>query len=233
MSKILILGQTGSGKSTSIGAIPELGHKGLKPEETFIISCTNKPLPFKGSDKMYPIGTPKEGRRYITNNGLNISKAIQFINAGRPDIRTIVIDDLNYVLQDDYMQNAMKGGYDVFKKMGYEFGSIFLAMEGVRADLDFICMAHFEEYRANSFDGISYRFKTVGKMVNDYLTPEGKFEIVLYCKQEIDDEKKMTKSFVTNFDGIYPAKSPIGMFSDVVIPNDLGYVLDKVHEYYS
>lgn len=66
-----------------------------------------------------------------------------------------------------------------------------------------------------------------------YITPEGKFEIVLYGKTLFDNkEKKSVRVFVTNFDGEYPSKSPVGMF-DLYIPNDLGYVIDKVEEYYN
>ena len=67
---------------------------------------------------------------------------------------------------------------------------------------------------------------------DQYITPEGKFEIVLYGKSYYDEkEKKSIRQFVTNDDGVYPAKSPIGMF-DLYIPNDLGFVVDKIAEYY-
>lgn len=69
---------------------------------------------------------------------------------------------------------------------------------------------------------------------DQYITPEGKFEIVLYGKSSFDEkEKKSIRQFVTNDDGVYPSKSPVGMFSDLYIPNDLGYVIDKVNEYYN
>ena len=81
-------------------------------------------------------------------------------------------------------------------------------------------------------DSISYRYKSTGNMVDQYITPEGKFEIVLYGKSSFDEkEKKSIREFVTNDDGVYPAKSPIGMF-DLYIPNDLGLVVDKIAEYY-
>ena len=68
----------------------------------------------------------------------------------------------------------------------------------------------------------------------DYITPEGKFEVVLFLNQTYDDqEKKVNKFFVTNYDGEYPAKSPVGMFQNMYIPNDLGFVVKRVHEYYN
>jgi hypothetical protein len=69
-------------------------------------------------------------------------------------------------------------------------------------------------------------------MVQDYISPEGKFEIVLFADQQFDDNTKTVKKiFVTNYDGDLPAKSPVGMFDSIIIPNDLGYVLDKINEY--
>ena len=66
-----------------------------------------------------------------------------------------------------------------------------------------------------------------------YITPEGKFEIVLFGKDSYDEnQKKSIRQFVTNNDGVYPAKSPIGLFEDLYIPNDLGYVVEKIKEYY-
>lgn len=67
----------------------------------------------------------------------------------------------------------------------------------------------------------------------DYITPEGKFDIVLFGKQSFDEQtKKITKNFVTNFDGRFPSKSPVGMFEELYIPNDLGYVEKAVRAYY-
>ena len=137
-------------------------------------------------------------------------------------------------MQDYYMAKAITGGYDVFKKIGYFMGNIFTAIENVPNDKNFIVMAHFEEYKDSNTDTISFRLKTVGKMVSDYITAEGKFEIVLFGKQAVEekeDKKILIKKFVTNFDGQYPAKSPYGMFSDIYIPNDLGFIKNQIDEY--
>ena len=71
-------------------------------------------------------------------------------------------------------------------------------------------------------------------MVQDYITPEGKFDIVLFGNQTYDEqEKKVIKEYVTNFDGRFPAKSPVGMFKEKYIPNDLGLVEKAIEEYYN
>ena len=69
-------------------------------------------------------------------------------------------------------------------------------------------------------------------MLDSKVTLEGLFTVVLYGKQTWDDkEKKVTKQFVTNFDGQFPAKSPVGMFKDTYILNDLGAVAKAIYEY--
>jgi hypothetical protein len=69
-------------------------------------------------------------------------------------------------------------------------------------------------------------------MLDNKITLEGLFTVILYGKQGYDMEaKKPTKQFVTNFDGEYPAKSPIGMFNDLYIPNDLGLVAQTIDRY--
>lgn len=118
------------------------------------------------------------------------------------------------------------------KKIGYGMGLIFDAINSVPENKTIICLAHFEEYKDKNGDSISYRYKSTGNMVDQYITPEGKFEIVLYGKATYDNkEKKSIREFVTNDDGVYPAKSPVGML-DLYVPNDLGYIVDAVKAYY-
>ena len=233
MSKILILAKSGFGKSTSIGEIPELGLKGLDPKTTYLISCVNKPLPFRGANKKFVVTAPNNptgGNRVITNDAEIVAKIINML--AKSPYKNIVLDDMNYMAQDYYMKNALKGGWDTPKKIGYNTGLVFDAINAVPEDKNIICLAHYEEYKDKNGDSISYRYKSTGNMVDQYITPEGKFEIVLYGKSSFDEkEKKSIREFVTNDDGVYPAKSPIGMF-DLYIPNDLGLVVDKIAEYY-
>lgn len=119
MSKVLILAPTGFGKSTSIGNIPELGIKGLDPSVTYLFTVKSKPLPFRGSNQSYKITTPKgslsetlkSGNRYISNNAKDIAEGIKIISKN-PKHTNIVLDDANYIMQDYYMKNALKSGWD-------------------------------------------------------------------------------------------------------------------------
>lgn len=241
--KALVLAKSGFGKSTSIGAIPELGLKGLDPTKTYLISCVNKPLPFRGAASQYKIAKVKSqltdktfpaeiasGNRLISNDAKTIATVIELL-ADSP-YENIVLDDMNYISQDFYMKNALKGGWDTPKQIGYGMGLIFDAINKIPEDKNMICLAHYEEYKDKNGDSISYRYKSTGNMVDQYITPEGKFEVVLYGKASYDEkEKKSIREFVTNDDGQYPAKSPVGMFP-LYIPNDLGYVVDAMKEYY-
>lgn len=220
------------GKSSSLGHIPELNIKGLDPKETFILACANKALPFRGWMKQYvKKDPPTEGNYYYTINPETIASAIRAL-AKKDGIRNIVIDDSNYLMQDYYMANAMKSGFDVFKKIGLFMGNIFDAINSVPIEKNVIMMAHFEDYQVSNSGTLSFRMKTVGKMTNQYITPEGKFEIVLFGTQRVNEQiKKVEKVFVTNFDGDYPAKSPIGMFKELYIPNDMGFVVDRIEAY--
>lgn len=113
MAKILVLAPSGFGKTTSVGDVPELGIKGLSPDNSYIISVTSKPLPFKGSAKMFPVTTLDkmgEGRRVVCKNAQEVEQAL--VNLSASPFQNIVWDDANYVMQDWYMANALSKGWD-------------------------------------------------------------------------------------------------------------------------
>lgn len=235
MAKILVLAPSGFGKSTSIGQIPELGITGLKPEETFLISVTSKPLPFKGSGTAYPICAPgdlKSGRRVITDDAKAIAEIFLAL-VGSPH-KNIVWDDSNYVMQNWYMANALAKGWDAPKQIGFMMGRIFDAIEKLdAAGKNVIILAHGDSVPGP--DGRIYmKYKSTGKMVDEYLTVEGKVDVTLIGISRYDaTDKKAVKEFLTNENEMYSsAKSPIGMFDKQFIPNDLGLVVDKIAEYY-
>ena len=75
--------------------------------------------------------------------------------------------------------------------------------------------------------------KTIGKMLDNKVTLEGLFTVVLYGKLEYDSKtNQSSRKFVTNYDGQYPAKSPFGMFAELYRPNDLGTIIAEMNAYY-
>lgn len=113
-------------------------------------------------------------------------------------------------------------------------GLIFDSFRSFPEDKNLICLAHYEEYKDKNGDSISYKFKSVGKMTDDYITPEGKFDIILFGKQSFNAEtKKAVKVFVKEYDGEYPAKDSIGALDALSneIPNDLDIVIKAIDEF--
>ena len=236
MSRILVLAKSGFGKTFSMGQVPELNHVGLDPKETYVISVTSKPLTFPKSRELYKVaqkGKVATGNRYISNNPEEIATLLEQLL--QSPYKNIVVDDVNYLMQDYYMDNALKGGWDTPKKIGYFMGKIFSAIEKYGDnDKNIIILAHGEEVPQQ--DGRIYlKMKTTGKMVDEYVTPEGKFDVTLVGRSRFDaGQKKIVKEFITNEDEFTSSpKSPYGMFPELYIPNDLGLVVAKVNEYYN
>ena len=241
MAKILVLAKSGFGKTTSYCGRAKLNIKGLNPKETYVIQCIGRAVP----NPEYKLTTSNEIKDITTGNRIQVDsitgidrfkRVAEIISVLKNSpYKNIIIDDFNYLAQDFYMANAMKGGWDTPKQIGYGMGLIFDAFKGFPENKNIICCAHYEEYKDKNGDSISYKFKTTGKMVDDYITPEGKFDIILFGKVGYDAEnKKPVKSFVKEFDGEYPAKDSLGALDDLSdeIPNDLSIVVDKLKEIY-
>jgi hypothetical protein len=240
MSKILVLAHSGFGKSTSIGKNEALGIVGLDPEKTYLITVTSKELPFPGSAKQYPStrnsdpASLNKARRFISNNAAEITKVLSLL-AVHPTIENIVLDDFNYIMQDWFMDNALKQGWDAPKKIGYDIGAIFKTLEKID-NKNVIVLAHYQTVKTGVDETrMEYQMKTTGKMVDEYLTPGGKFDITLVGKSRVTGtgaDKKVERYFVTNDDGETPgAKSAPGMLP-ITIPNDLGVLVADIKKYY-
>ena len=230
--KTLVLGATGSGKSSSICQIPEYEIQGLNPAETFIVACKRKELPIRGWMNLYtqvPEGQPPDSGHYrYTNRAQAIANTLTHISGSRPDIKNVVLDDLNYVMQDRYMNNTSTG-YKIFTDIGNDMAIILRAVEDCNKNV--VVFMHYEA--VDETYGVTYKAKTVGKMVDNYLTIEGMFSNVLFCKQIVEQgTQNIHKVFVTNYDGQFSAKTPVGAFTETYIKNDMGYVLNTLSEYY-
>lgn len=241
MSRILCLAHSGFGKTTGIGNInePDLGIvlQGLNPQTSYILSVTTKPLPWRGSAKVWPVAPNdrlSQGKRVITDDADKIIAALNTLYT-IPQIKTVVLDDLNYIMQDWYMDNALRTGWEAPKKIGFFMGQIFKSIEQYKVpDKHIIVLAHGEKDDAKSKEGRIYtKFKTTGKMVDEYITPEGKFDITLVGRSRFDtNTKRAIKEYVTNEDAEYMSpKSGIGMLPPY-ISNDLGKLIELVDKYY-
>lgn len=209
---VLIIGESGTGKSTAIRTLPA--------EQTFIINILGKPLPFRGWRNKYAPVVNDTGNMFKSDDFARIRQCIKYVNTSRPDIKYLVIDDLGYTLQNDYLRKATTKGYEKFTEMGQSFGALTEDIHSLRDDLFCFVTMHISTDNQGKT-----KPKTVGKMVDDHVCIEGKFSYVLHSII-VDGEYR----FITNNDGFHMAKMPMGMFPHY-IPNDLMAVVDGIHEY--
>ena len=214
---VLIIGRSGSGKSSSL--------RNLDPKSTFIISVLDKPLPFKAYKKLYvPIKgwDDKEGNYLATDDWQRIIKCIQMIDKNRPEITTLIIDDIQYVLANEFMKRSAERGFDKYSEMGMHYWSIINASMNCRSNLLTFFLSH-NEIDANG----QSKVKTIGKLLDEKITIEGLFTTVLHT--QVNDDEYL---FLTQSDGTHNAKSPLGMFDEKLIDNDLSLVINKLNEYF-
>lgn len=213
-NSVLILGESGCGKSTSIRTLPSA--------ETMIINIIGKPLPFKGAKSNYiKINSEGIGNYYSSDNNASIMKLINFVNNKRSDIKYLVIDDFGYTITNSFMRKASQRGFDKFSEIGREAFDILDLVSNLRDDLFIFVMMHTEIDTQGK-----YKPRTVGKMIDQYICIEGKFTYVFHA---LVSEGKY--EFLTNNDGRHMAKTPLGMFDDMFINNDLMYIVNKIREY--
>jgi len=232
MSRIIgIVGESGSGKSTSLET--------LDPKETFIINCSRKDLPFRGWKSNYTIfkkeqGTTEDngGNHYMTESAATIRALLTHIDKNRDDITKIVIDDAQYIMSTEYMNRSDEGGWDKFTDIAKNIWTVVDTARNLDRPIDVIITFHSEDVA----DGTKIRkkIKTVGKMIDNTITLEGLFTIILYTSVQMNiDTQQPEFRFMTKTDGKNTCKTPKGMFEDLYIPNDMNYVFEKIKEYES
>lgn len=217
-SKILVLGESGSGKTTSM--------RNLDHKTSYIINVIGKPLPFRGWKANYKEG--KGGNLFKSTDWDQIVKCMHAISEQRKDIKTIVVDDSQYIMSYEFMARAKERGFDKFTEIAQHMFEVFITPERLRGDLTVIFLCHSEDISANGTTRT--KIKTIGKMLDEKITIEGLFTIVLLAGS-YKDEGGMKYVFLTNSDGSTTAKSPQGMFETLSIPNDLQLVLNKIKQY--
>ncbi len=226
MAELLaIVGESGSGKTTSI--------RNLNPEHTFIISTTGKRPGIKGANKKYPTFNVADGKIsgnfYATSNVDKIGQMLQIIDKKMPHITTVVIDDYQYVMGFEAMDRAKEKSYDKFTDMAQHAYQVLKTAMNMRDDLYVVVSTHSENTgdRVNPYN----KMKTLGKMLDSVITLEGLFTYVLFTTIQRDDDNKSSYKFITNSDGTCTAKSPMGLFEDTYIDNDLDAVIRRIKEY--
>ena len=205
----LILGSSGSGKSTSL--------RNLDPAKTLLIQCIKKPLPFRATGWKTRITLKSEGNVIQTSDPVVIEKCMRLSKA-----EIIVIDDYQAVMVNELLSRSSEKGYDKFTDIAKGAWNIFSAAGDLAEHRRVYIMAH-----TNTDETGQVRMKTVGKMVDSMIVPEGYFTIVLRT-----DVINGNYKFSTQTNGQDCAKSPMGMFNDSHIDNDLAAIDSAIQEFY-
>lgn len=227
---IAIVGESGTGKSTSL--------RNLNSEETFIISTTGKPLPFRSWKKKYtPFNISKSddgkakitGNYYVSSNWESIIKILKIINKNMPNIKQVIVDDYQYILSYEFVDRATEVGYTKFSELAQHAMQILRYSEEMRDDCKMVFLTHSE----NVGDAMNpkYVIKTVGKLLAEKVTLEGLFTYIFFTKVSEGEDGRMKYTFITNTDGQCVAKTPLEMFDELEIDNDLDAIIKVIDEY--
>ena len=198
----MILGESGTGKSASL--------RNFQPGEVAIINGAGKPLPFRTRLKTY-----------ISDDYNQVTAAIRgYVGKGA---KSIVIDDSQYLMADEFMRRAKENGFQKFTDIGKNYFDLISLVKTLPDDRIVYFLSHL-----TTDDQGRERCKTIGKLLDEKITVEGLFTIVL--KTQVKDGHYY---FSTQNNGMDTVKSPIGMFEDSLTENDLKTIDLTIREYYN
>lgn len=194
----MILGASGSGKSASL--------RNFEPDKVGLFNVAGKPLPFRSKIKSVDGDDPAK-----------IAAQMRSAKA-----KSLVIDDSQYVMANEFMRRADEKGFQKFTDIGKNFWSLIRSVKDLPPDT----IVYFLQHTESDADGRE-KAKTIGKMLDEKITVEGLFTIVL--KAVVVDGMHYFRTKTTGND---PVKAPIGMFGAELIDNDLRLVDDTIRDYY-
>lgn len=208
---VLIEGRSGSGKTFSL--------KNFKPEEIGVISVEKGRLPFRTEIKAVKIPKFENNADINSYAQANAAKYAWIEHTiSKSQVKSIVIDDSQYLMANELFDRSGEKGYDKFTEMAKNFRNLIHFVNELDDDDKIVYFLHHTEVDSDGRE----KCKTIGKMLDEKLVIEGCFDIVIYCQDH---------EFYTQGNGMSTAKSPEGMF-DAKIPNDLKAVDDAIREYY-
>lgn len=207
---IMVLGKSGYGKTFSL--------QNVDPSTSFLLQVTRKRLPFMGARRW-----EESGRIEVSSDPNRILLTLDKLSKDNL-IQNIFLDDAQYIMGIEFMDKATVKGYDKFSVMAKNFWNILMKATKLRPGLKVFVLCHEDD------DGNYRRIKTLGKLLEDKMTPEGLCTVVLFCEIEGTKTERLYQ-FATQTDGNTTAKSPYGMFPSL-IKNDLNLVIKRMNEYY-
>lgn len=205
----LILGQSGTGKSTSL--------RNLDPRNVLLIQVIKKPLPFRSPNWTYISPENKQGSILVSDNPQFI---INVINGSKRPI--IIIDDFQYVMANEFMRRSTEKSFDKFTEIGRNAWDIFNASINAHDHKRVYLLSHTEEDAQGKT-----KIKTIGKMLDEKITLEGMVTICLQTSVINDQYVFQTKN-----NGHSTVKAPMDLFKEDHIDNDLNEVDKAICEFY-
>ena len=198
---VLVIGESGSGKTASL--------RNFEENDVSILNVASKPLPFRNKNKLKMANKAT----YTMIKGA--------VSSGRTP--SYVIDDAQYLMAFESFDKVNETGFTKFTQMAKNYEEM---LRYIQEETDPNVIVYVLQHIDKDEDG-KIKAKTLGKMLDQQLTVEGLFSIVLLAQT---DGKR--HYFITQSDGTNPCKSPMEMFDEVEIDNDLKKVDDIIREYY-
>ena len=226
MSNVICLaGWSNSGKSTSL--------KYLDPAETFIISCTNKQLQIPGFRKKYPkvavVDGKLTGNWYVSNQYDKITNILKLVSKNRNDVKTVVIDDINYCLSNEIMENATVKGFEKFTQQAKNYYDLISTAHNLRDDLTVVIISHIIN------DGTdlepAYKLYSSGKMLDKTVNLDGLFSYIIYTDKFVDENGEVQYRFMTRTNGNDTCRTVAGCFEDKYIEPNMKLVIDTINKF--
>ena len=216
---ILIAGKTGTGKTTSI--------RTLDPKDTVILRVIKRTLPFKYKD-MYI----EDKNMFYTPTYESVLDWLDKVDKKGLSKKNVVITDATYLMRQEFIKRAKEIGYTKFSDMAQHMQQVLKRIQDCRDDLKVFIEFHVDTDET----GQTYKAATVGKLLDEKYNIFENIDIILFASP-IYESKESQYGFYTNHTldraGVeVPAKSPMGMFESLYIPNDLALVAKAIDEYY-
>lgn len=203
---VLIIGESGSGKTSSL--------RNFDRKDVLVFSVSGKRMPFRKKMNVINVRDQSPAERYDT--------IIDMMGKYQDKVKSFVIDDSQYLMAFEEMDRVYEKGYGKFTELAKHFVDLISGIKSLNDDVIVYLLHHTQENELGKT-----KAKTIGKMIDDHVTLEGLFEIVLMAKHDDNGYHFITHGGIND-----TVKSPIDMFKQDIIDNDLKIVDETIREYY-